>query len=133
MQRHFHEWLTELEKARKREPKAVQPIGVESLKVYDQWAEAMCMKYHLTHEQLCERADEFAIDMACGDKTLDNINNLRQYFNGWLRSRQQEQNNATTEKNRQPIAAGRAGRAAAVAATMATLGASKGQTEKLPY
>jgi hypothetical protein len=132
--RHFHEWLTVLEKARKRQPKAVQPIGVASLKVYDQWAEAMCMRYHMTHEQLCSRADEFALDMACGEKTLDNINNLRQYFNGWLRSRQQEQsNNATTEKIRQPIAAGRADRAANIAATMATLGAASGKAEKLPY
>lgn len=95
VQRHFHEWLTALEKSRKRQPKvekAVEPAGVESLKVYDQWAEAMCMKYHLTHEQLCQQADAFALDMACGEKTLKDINNIRQYFNGWLRSRLQEQN-----------------------------------------
>lgn len=134
MQRHFHEWLTGVEQARKRQPKPEALTGVESLKVYDQWAEAMCMKYHLTHEQLCERADEFALDMACGDKALNDINNIRQYFNGWLRSRLQEHNsNATNEKNRQPIAAGRGERAAAVAATMATLGTQSSQAKKLPY
>jgi len=133
MQRHFHEWLTAIEKARKRQPKADEPVGAESLKVYDQWAEAMCMKYHLTHEQLCERADEFVLDMKCGDKTLDDINNLRQYFNGWLRSRLQVNDNATTEKIRQPIAAGRAERAAAVASQMAALGAQEKSTAGLPY
>lgn len=103
--RHFHEWLTALEKSRKRQPKVQQPTGVESLKVYDQWAEAMCMKYHLTPEQLRKCADEFAVDMKCGEKTLDNINNLRQYFNGWLRSRQQEQNrNGQQHNTTDPVA-----------------------------
>lgn len=102
--RHFHEWLTEKEKARKRRPKELKPTGVESLKVYDQWAEAMCMKYHLTPEQLRERADEFVVDMQCGEKTLDNINNLRQYFNGWLRSRQQEQKRNGQPTTTDPVA-----------------------------
>ena len=139
MQRHFHEWLTQIENERKaraqaRAAKAQAPVGVESLRVYDQWAEAICMKYRMTHDQLLEHVDRFVIDMQCGEKDLDNINNIRQYFNGWLRSHQQEEKqNATANQNRQPIAAGRADRAAAVASTMAALGASKEGTSVLPY
>lgn len=138
--RHFNAWMMQRRKARQAAAKAraaaqaaLTTDRLELLKVYDQWAEAMCMKYHITHEQLCEHADAFVVDMKCGEREISDINNIRQYFNGWLRSRLIDNNNGTTDKTKQPAAAGRAERAEAIARTMATLGAQKDQVTKLPY
>ena len=53
-----------------------------------QWTELMCMRYHLTQEQLASRLDEFATDCLC--RGLDRHTSLRdaqQHFNNWLLKR----------------------------------------------
>ena len=53
-----------------------------------QWTELMCMRYHLTQEQLANRLDEFATDCLC--RGLDRHTSLRdaqQHFNNWLLKR----------------------------------------------
>jgi hypothetical protein len=57
---------------------------IDNLKTYDFWAESMCKNYHLTHEELCARVDEFVLDMACSDKKIEELLNARAYFNAWL-------------------------------------------------
>ena len=57
---------------------------IENLKTYDYWAESMCKNYHLTHEQLCTKVDEFVLDMACSDKKIEELLNARAYFKAWL-------------------------------------------------
>lgn len=70
---------------------------IENLKTYDYWAENMCKNYHITHEQLCTKVDEFELDMACSDKKIEELQNARAYFNAWL-SNKLNRNNGTTNQ-----------------------------------
>lgn len=65
---------------------------IANLKTYDYWAENMCKNYHLTHEQLCAKVDEFEIDMACSDKKIEELQNARAYFNAWLSNKLNSKN-----------------------------------------
>lgn len=71
---------------------------IENLKTYDYWAENMCKNYHLTHEQLCAKVDEFALDMACSDKKIEELQNARAYFNAWL-SNKLNRNNGQNQQS----------------------------------
>lgn len=71
---------------------------IDNLKTYDFWAENMCKNYHLTHEELCAKVDEFVLDMACSDKKIEELINARAYFNAWL-SNNLNRNNGNNQRN----------------------------------
>lgn len=68
---------------------------LESMKIYDQWTEAMMKNYHLDYGALCRKIDEFSLDMACRNKSVCDIEEPRAYFNAWISGRMNEHNNAT--------------------------------------
>ena len=70
---------------------------IANLKIYDYWAENMCKNYHLTHEQLCAKVDEFEIDMACSDKKIEELQNARAYFNAWLTNNKRNNGQRTNQ------------------------------------
>lgn len=72
---------------------------IANLKTYDYWAENMCKNFHLTHEQLCAKVDEFEIDMACADKKIEELQNARSYFNAWLTTNNNKRNGQQTTQN----------------------------------
>lgn len=101
----------------------------------DMMVEMGCRSAGITPEQYRQLADQIFDDWTFQDLPGHEWN--KSHFLSVLRIKARElkkqNNNATTDQNRQPIAAGRADRAAAVAATMAALGAKSSQAEKLPY
>lgn len=63
------------------------------LKIYDQWAEAICMKHHIDPTRWSEKVNDFVLDMRCRNQDLTEITDIRAYFNGWITKREQNGNN----------------------------------------
>lgn len=104
---------------------------IANLKTYDYWAENMCKNYHLTHEQLCAKVDEFVINMACHDTKIEELQNARAYFNAWL-SNKFNRNNGNNQQTGQPGDI-RAKLDADAAKAMATLASRIGKPDIVPF
>lgn len=61
-----------------------------------QWVELMCLRHHLTPEQLAEKLDYFALDCGCrGLECHTNLRDAQQHFNNWLLKLQKEEKSQT--------------------------------------
>ena len=104
---------------------------IANLKTYDYWAENMCKNYHLTHEQLCAKVDEFVINMACHDTKIEELQNARAYFNAWL-SNKFNRNNGNNQQSGTASDI-RAKLDADAAKAMAALAAEIGKPKIVPF
>ena len=66
--------------------------AVEEMKQNTAWTEAMCMRHHLTRDELTQRLDEFALDCDCrGKPTHESLSDTQSHFCNWLLVWQRQQ------------------------------------------
>ena len=65
--------------------------AINQIKGNQSWTEAVCMRHHLTQEELADKLEEFALDCECrGKPEHDSISDVQGHFCNWLLIHQRE-------------------------------------------
>ena len=65
--------------------------AINQIKGNQSWTEAVCMRHHLTQEELADKLEEFALDCECrGKPEHESISDVQGHFCNWLLIHQRE-------------------------------------------
>lgn len=89
-----------------KEKEKEKEIAVDNMCAYayedmgESWTEVMCMRWHISAEELRKLYGQFLIDCCCnGNEDHKNLGDIKSHFNSWLRIRENNNGNKKQQTN----------------------------------
>ena len=84
--------------------RACEEDFIGQMKTDESWLEIVCMRYHLSRDDIMDRLDTFNLDLQCAGKRHTDIRDAKSHFASWLRLALKDEQDAKRQtKSRLPI------------------------------